>query len=40
MAATPESMQEFCDLCGEPLEEGQIGLCDECLAEEEDRGMQ
>lgn len=22
--------QEYCDYCGEPLEAGQIGLCDEC----------
>jgi len=25
---------EYCDACGEPLEEGQIGLCDECQDDE------
>lgn len=28
--------QEYCDHCGEPLEPGQIGLCESCLPEHED----
>jgi hypothetical protein len=29
-------MTEHCDSCGEELEIGQIGECDECQAERED----
>jgi hypothetical protein len=30
MSATPESMNEQCDSCGEILDSSQIGLCDGC----------
>ena len=30
MAAKPEAMLEQCESCGTGLEQGQIGLCDNC----------
>lgn len=31
-----KDMVEHCDSCGEELEVGQIGECDDCQAERED----
>ena len=34
--ATLNDMVEHCDCCGEELELGQIGECDECQSERDD----